>query len=123
MSDRFWRNVFLVSAAFNFIIGASLFFDVGDLVKSQGIEMLRFDALYSPIVGWFIVVFGLMYLALSQDLENKTLALIGLTGKLGIVILMSLAYGGGLVPLSMAALTFVDLVFAGLFAVFLFVPK
>jgi hypothetical protein len=123
MSDQFWRNVFLISAFFNFIIGISLFFDLGPLAAARGIEMMRFDALYSPLIGWFIIVFGLSYLALSQDLANKTLALLGLTGKLGVIILVWFAWASGLAPLSMAALTFVDLVFAVLFAVFLFVPK
>jgi hypothetical protein len=123
MSDGFWRNVFLISACFNFIVGLSMFFDLSAFAEARGIETLPFDALYSPIVGWFVVVFGLMYLALSQDLENKTLAVLGLTGKLGIVILVWFAYGSGLAPLSMAALTLVDLFFAILFAVFLFVPK
>jgi hypothetical protein len=123
MSDQFWRNVFLISAFFNFIIGISLFFDLSAFAAARGIEMMRFDALYSPLIGWFIIVFGLMYLALSQDLANKTLALLGLTGKLGVIILVWFAWASGLAPLSMAALTFVDLVFAILFAVFLFVPK
>lgn len=123
MSDSFWRNVFLVSAAFNFLVGISMFFDLTKFAEAQGLEAMPYDALFSPLIGWFILVFGLMYLALSQDLENKTIALMGLTGKLGVVILVWFAYGSGLAPFTMAALTLIDFVFAGLFAIFLFVPK
>lgn len=123
MSDPFWRNVFLISALFNFAVGISMFFDLTKFAEAQGLEAMPYDALFSPIIGWFIVVFGLMYLALAQDLANKTLALMGLTGKLGIVILVWFAYGSGLAPFTMAALTLIDLLFAALFAIFLFVPK
>lgn len=123
MTDSFWRNVFIVSAIFNFLVGASMFFDLTTFAKAQGLEAIPYSPLFSPIIGWFVIVFGLMYLALSQELQNKTIALLGLTGKLGIVILVWFAYASGLAPLTMALLTLIDLLFAILFAVFLFVPK
>jgi hypothetical protein len=40
-------------------------------------------------------------------------------GKLGVVVLIALAWSRGLAPFAMVGLTLIDLAFAGLFAAFL----
>jgi hypothetical protein len=119
MSDRLWRAVFLTGAVFNWIVGASLMFDTAEFAASAGLEVARYDAFYSPAVGWFIVIFGFLYWAVWRDLENRAIVLIGMVGKLGAVALTWLAFARGLVPFSMAALTLIDVAFAALFATFL----
>lgn len=119
MSDGVWRGVFLASAIFNFIVGISLAFDATELVASMGIEVARYDALWSPVVAWFVIVFGVFYLVVWRDLDNRPIVAISMLGKLGVVVLITLAWSRGLAPFGMVGLTLIDLAFAALFALFL----
>lgn len=123
MSDGIWRGVFLASAIFNFIVGVSLAFDTSEMAASMGLEVARYDAFWSPVAGWFVVLFGVLYLAVWRDLNNRAIAFVGMIGKLGVVALIALAWSRGLAPFGMVALTLVDLVFAALFALFLFTRR
>jgi hypothetical protein len=119
MSDGVWRGVFLASAIFNFIVGISLAFDTSEMAASMGLEVARYDAFWSPIAGWFVILFGVLYLAVWRDLNNRAIAFVGMIGKLGVVALIALAWSRGLAPFGMVALTLVDLAFAILFGLFL----
>ena len=121
MSDSVWRGVFLASAIFNFLVGFSLAIDTSALMASMGLEVARYDALWSPLVGWFVILFGMLYAAVWRDLGNRAIVFVGMLGKLGVVVLVALAWMRGLAPFAMVALTLIDFVFAILFAVFLFI--
>jgi hypothetical protein len=123
MSDAVWRGVFLTSAIFNFIVGFSLAVDTSALMASIGLEVARYDQLWSPLVGAFVILFGMLYIAVWQDLENRAIVFVGMMGKLSVVVLIALAWMRGLAPFAMVALTWIDLVFAILFAVFLFTRR
>lgn len=119
MSDGFWRALFLVGAIFNWIVGASLAFDTNGMAAAMGLEVVAYHPFYSPVAGWFVVVFGLLYFFVSRDLDNRAIALGGLIGKLGVSFIVWAAWWRGLVPGSMAGLVAIDFVFALLFAWFL----
>lgn len=120
MSDGFWRGVFLSSAILNWIVGLSLLVDVTDVAASMGVEMLRFDTLYSPLAGWFVIVFGVLYFAVSRDLAGtRAVVLVSLIGKLGVVALIWAAWLRGEAPTAMVGLTVIDLIYSALFAAFL----
>ena len=123
MSDAVWRGVFLASAIFNFVVGFSLAIDTSAMMASMGLEVARYDALWSPLIGWFVILFGMLYFAVSRDLDNRAIAFIGMLGKLGVVVLIALAWMRGLAPFAMVGLTLIDLVFAILFAAFLFTRR
>lgn len=119
MTDGGWRGVFLASAAFNFLVGVSLAFDMSATMAAMGLEVARYDAFWSPIAAWFVVLFGMLYLAVWRDIENRAIAFVGMVGKLGVVALIALAWMRGLAPFAMVVLVLVDLLFALLFAAFL----
>lgn len=119
MSDGGWRGVFLASAAFNFLVGAGLAFDLSATMAAMGLEVARYDALWSPIAAWFVVLFGVLYLAVWRDLENRAIVFVGMVGKIGVAALITLAWMRGLAPFAMVLLVLVDLLFALLFAAFL----
>lgn len=119
MSDGVWRGVFLTSAIFNFVVGVSLAFDASAMIASMGVEVARYDALWSPLVAWFVIVFGIFYLAVWRNLDNRPIVFISMVGKLGVVALIGLAWSRGLAPFGMVGLTLIDLVFAILFVAFL----
>ena len=123
MRDGVWRGVFLASAVFNFIVGISLAVDASEFAASMGLEVARYDALWSPLVAWFVAMFGVFYLIVWRDLDNKPIVAVGMVGKLGVVVLIALAWSRGLTPFGMVALTLVDLAFAALFALFLFTRR
>jgi hypothetical protein len=123
MSDGVWRGVFFTSAIFNFVVGISLAVDASEFAASMGLEVARYDALWSPIVAWFVTLFGVFYLVVWRDLNNRPIVAIGMVGKLGVVVLMTLAWSRGLAPFAMVGLTLIDLAFAALFALFLFTRR
>lgn len=123
MSDGVWRGVFLTSAIFNFLVGLGLAFDAGATMASMGLEVAPYDAFWSPIAAWFVIVFGVFYLVVWRDLNNRAIVFVGMVGKLGVVALIALAWARGLAPFAMVGLTFVDLAFAALFALFLFTRR
>ena len=119
MSDGFWRIVFLTAAIFNWFVGVSQMFDVSQLAASMGQEAPRYDALYSPLLGWLVILFGALYFVVYRNLENRAIVLIGLAGKGGVFVLVVAAWWRGQAPNSMATLVFVDAIYAALFAIFL----
>jgi hypothetical protein len=119
MSNNLWRVVFLASAMFNGAVGVGMTIDMSQYAIPAGLEAARYDPLYSPVLGWFILLFGFLYLAVWRDLDNRAIVFVGMIGKLGAAALMWLAWARGLAPLSMATLTIVDIFFALLFAAFL----
>lgn len=120
MSDGFWRIVFLTAAIFNWLVGLSLAFDTTQMATSMGLETVPYDAFYSPVTGMFIFLFGLLYFAVWRDLGNRAIVLIGTIGKLGAFALTMSAVWRGLAPASMGGLVVIDLIYAALFAMFLF---
>jgi len=123
MTDGVWRNVFLASAIFNWIVGAAMMFDTSEFAAAAGLEVARYDPFYSPVVGWFILLFGFLYLAVWRDLENRAIVLVGAIGKLGAATLAWLGFARGLIPFSLAAISLVDVAFAAAFAAFLFMRQ
>lgn len=119
MSDGAWRGVFLASAIFNFVVGIGLAVDATALAASMGMEVARYDALWSPVVAWFVILFGVFYLIVWRDLSNRPIVFVGMVGKLGVVVLITLAWSRGLAPFGMVGLTLIDLAFAAVFALFL----
>lgn len=120
MRDSFWRAIFLSAAIFNWIVGLSVAFDTRELAASMGLETLHYDAFYSPVAGWFIILFGMLYFAVWRDLANRAIVVIGTIGKLGAFVLTMAAVWRGLAPTSMAGVVAIDLIYAVLFAAFLF---
>jgi len=75
MSDGFWRGVFLSAAIFNWFVGLSVAFDTREWAASMGLQTLHYDAFYSPIAGWFVILFGMLYFAVWRDLDNRAIVL------------------------------------------------
>ncbi len=120
MSDGFWRAMFFSAAIFNWVVGVSLMFDSSGLAASMGIEAMRYDALYSPVLGWLVIAFGLLYFAVSRDLaQNRTIVWVGALGKAGTVVLTWAAWLRGEAPVSLAMLVAVDVIYTLLFVWFL----
>jgi len=119
VGDQFWRIVFLTAAIFNSAVGLSVAFDTSGWAASLGVETLRYDTLYSPLTGMFIVLFGGFYIAVARDLENRAIVVVSTLGKLTAFMLVVHAWARGLAPAAVAALAVIDLVYAMLFTLFL----
>ena len=76
MSDGIWRVVFLTAAIFNWLVGASLLVDTSAFAASLGMETLRFDPLYTPLVGLFIILFGAFSFCVFLDLNNRAIVVV-----------------------------------------------
>src|SRR5262245_54440580 len=119
MNERFWRTVFVTAAIFNWIVGASLAFDSGAIAAKMGLELVPYHSFYSPLIGWFVILFGMLYFAVSRDLANRPIALIGAIGKAGVGVIVLADWWLGVAPASLALLVVIDLVYVVLFAWFL----
>jgi hypothetical protein len=119
VSDGVWRIVFLTAAIFNWIVGASLLVDNSEFAASLGMETLRYDALYSPLVGLFIILFGAFSFAVYLDLDNRAIVLVNAIGKLSAFAYFIFQWQMGNLPGGAAALGSGDLVYALLFIAFL----
>jgi hypothetical protein len=122
MSDGAWRVVFLTAAIFNWIVGVTQMFDTTGFAAAMGLQVVAYHAFYSPLVGWFIVLFGMFYFAVSRDLSNRTMVLIGTIGKLGVVAFVLYAAAQGIAPMGMVGLVAVDAIYTVLFTLFLMRP-
>ena len=117
---RLWRIVFWSAAALNWLTGLALTFDISTPAKALGIAMARYDTLYSPFVGWLVIVFGVMYAIVARDTgKNHAAILGGALAKAGMFALVWLGVMRGEAPLSMGLLVIAHLVFAILFLAFL----
>jgi hypothetical protein len=119
VNDNVWRGVFLTAAIFNWIVGASLLVDNSALMASLGMEALRFDPLYSPLVGLFIILFGAFSFAVFLDLDNRAIVFVNALGKLSAFAYFIYQWQMGNLPGGAAALGSGDLIYALLFIAFL----
>lgn len=123
MSDAGWRIVFLTAAIFNWIVGASLLVDTSAVAASMGLEFLRFDPFYTPLVGMFIILFGAFSFAVYLDLDNRAIALINAIGKLSAFAYFVLQWQIGNLSGVAAALGGGDLIYGLLFLTFLWTRR
>jgi hypothetical protein len=123
-SERLWRAVWLLAAAHN-ILGGLVFLFLGDWLHAR--EGLAFPEPPIYLVTWalLVMVFGLMYYKVYQDLYNsRQLVLAGIAAKLLMATthLYYLTLGGG-VPRVFWVSVLTNYGFAALFIVFLRVAR
>ncbi|MFZ5609623.1 MAG: hypothetical protein ACOY99_08435 [Pseudomonadota bacterium] len=120
VSDRAWRGVFFIAAAFN--IAAAAFFA---LAPDVALALFQFPPVTGQVVWyalfwWLVAAFGIGYYLVGRDLvANRSIALLGLVGKLGVVVVGAVLWGRGQLSSPMAALVAGDLVFSVFFLLFL----
>jgi uncharacterized membrane protein len=119
VNDNVWRGVFLTAAIFNWIVGASLLADNSAMMASLGMEALRFDPLYSPLVGLFIILFGAFSFAVFLDLDNRAIVFVNALGKLCAFAYFVYQWQIGNLPGGTVTLGSGDLIYALLFIAFL----
>ena len=116
----FWNLVFAASAVFT--LGAGLPFLLAPGVDSLGIGYADTPQtrLMIRMVGLLITVFGIGYaFAALNPVANRVIAWLGVIGKSATVVLLTSAYAAGTIPIPAFVLGLGDVVFVGLFAVFL----
>lgn len=123
MSDGVWRGVFLTAAIFNWAVGLSLLTDTSAFAASIGLQTLRFDPLYTPLVGLFIILFGALSFAVYRDLDNRAIVLVNAIGKLSAFAYFIYQWQIGNLPGGAAALGGGDLVYGLLFIAFLLLRR
>lgn len=116
---EYYRRLFLVAAAWNFLMGFSLLFGEGAMRALTGVGT-PFDPLGKQLFASLVLVFGLGYYIVSRDVSrNEGIVLLGIFGKVLVIALFSIHAALGDISFILAAPTIVDLLFALLFAEFL----
>lgn len=114
-NSNFYKVLFLFSALFNWTVGLLfLFFDRP--VRTAINLKPSLDPTSWHIVLSFILVFGLGYYFISQDLEkNSNIIKMGTIGKLAVFVIYLLDFIKGEIPLLAFMMVVPDLIFALLF--------
>jgi hypothetical protein len=115
----FWRGLFAFAAFVNLAVGGAM-----AAAPARVAEQLGVTGPGGPyaitMVGMMIAVFGVGYAIVARNpAGNRGIVWIGIVGKLGAAALAAMQYAAGLIPTSTFALGMGDVVFAALFALFL----
>ena len=117
--EGYYKNLFLIGAIFNWVV-ALLF-----LIADKNVRQLVGIAPSQDQLSWtllliFVFIFGVGYYWVSVDIhQNRNIAKLGIMGKLSVVILYSIYYFRGNIPLIVLLFVLPDLIFALLFIEFI----
>jgi hypothetical protein len=115
----FWRGLFAFAAFFNLAVGGVLMAAPARVGEQLGVTGPG-GPFAIVMAGMLIAVFGVGYAMVSRNpAGNRGIVWIGLIGKLGAAALAAMQYVAAVIPLSTFLLGMGDLVFAALFALFL----
>jgi hypothetical protein len=115
----FWRGLFAFAALFNLAVGGALLAAPARIAEQLGVSGP--GAPFAIVMsGMLIAVFGIGYAIVARDpAGNRGIVWIGTIGKIGAATLGAMQYVAAIIPLSTFLLGMGDLVFAALFALFL----
>lgn len=114
-----WRIFFCVAALNNLVIGAIMIFAADQAASRIGVTGPAASYIVS-FGGLLIAIFGVAYaLVAYKPLPNRNLVAVGALGKAGAVLLTSLHALAGHIPNNVYQLGMSDLIFAGIFCLFL----
>ncbi|WNC73876.1 hypothetical protein RGQ13_07755 [Thalassotalea psychrophila] len=118
---NYYRNMFLSAAIFNFFAGATILFMFSEFYAFIGGENIQASALleaFRILVALLVLLFGFVYFYISQNIQTehaRALATVSLIGKLIFFgVFSSFAFADQL-PMGMAGLVLLDLVYSLLF--------
>ena len=118
MSDRAWKVLFAVAAAFNFAVGFFILLLPERALAAFGLP-LQPTLLFVQFTGGMVAVFGLCYAAVASDLSRREFVWLGIAGKIFAVVLLTAYRVADLIPQTVFLLGMGDLVFIALFLWFL----
>ncbi len=121
MSESFYKKVFLIGALWNVVGGAVIVLFTGWIFASANLTPPKPSVYYYSWIALF-VTFGIGYYMVYQDMyANKNLVILGIIGKLGFaaIFLAGIAAMPGQIPLFFLIPVIGDLVFVGLYGMFL----
>lgn len=118
-ASPFWRAVFVAAALMNLSVGVGLLFFSGALLPLLDMAAPE-NPLFARLAGGLIAVFGIGYAIVARDPgKHRDIVLLGAIGKAPVPLMIWNGVAAGHASQSMFTLSFGDLAFAALFAVFL----
>ncbi len=121
MSESFYKKVFLIGALWNIGGGVVIVLFTGWIFASANLTPPQPSVYYYAWIALF-VTFGIGYYMVYRDMyANKNLVILGIIGKLGFaaIFLAGIAAMPGQIPLFFLIPVIGDLVFVGLYGMFL----
>jgi predicted acyltransferase len=113
-----WRLVFVAAALFNVMVGLAMLFAPTAISGADAIG--RSELLASRTAALLILTFGVGYgMVAWEPRDHRGIVVLGIIGKLSLVVMVAIMASRGEVPVSTAALVGGDLLFVLLFAAFL----
>lgn len=114
-----WKALFSLAALVNLAVGVGMAVTPAEVAVQLGVTGPGAPYVIT-MVGMMIAVFGVGYAIVARDpTRNRGVAWIGIVGKLGAAGLAAAQFAQGLIPQSTFVLGMGDVVFAALFALFL----
>ena len=114
-----WRVFFAGAAFFNLAVATAML--AAPAAMARHLSIGGAGAPYvAAAVGLLIGAFGIGYaIVASAPSRNRGIVWMGLAGKLGISVLATMQFAAGIIPFRYFALGMGDVVFAVMFAIFL----
>ena len=120
---RFWKAVFWLAAAFNFLVGLPMLVAPEVLLPAIG-QSVPDDLLLTRLAALLIVVLGVGYGMVARDpVANRPILWLGVLGKAPIPMLVWLGGGAAVLTSNAFILSLGDLAFAALFLLYLLTHK
>ena len=117
-NETYYRRMFYIAALWNWIATGTFLFGAS-LMSSMGISA-PIDGVGKQLFCMMVAVFGLGYYLVARDItRNRGIVILGIVGKLGVVVLIMGNVFAGSVQFSFAAPILVDALFVILFVQFL----
>jgi len=112
------KLLFIVAAIFNAVVGFAMLLAYDPLVPWLGLPPR--PTVWIHIIALIVLVFGYVYWRIAKDpLRFREYVVLGIVGKLAFVVAIYGHFLAGDATAALAALVTADLVFAGLFGVYL----
>jgi hypothetical protein len=115
----FWSALFSLAALVNLAVGIGMAVTPAEVAAQLGVDG-RGGPYAITMIGMMIAIFGVGYAIVARDpARNRGIVWLGVIGKLGAAVLAAALYAQALIPQSTFMMGMGDLVFAALFALFL----
>lgn len=118
---KFWSRMFWSAAVFNFAVAIALAFFAGPFYELAGFDYQPTEHIWRYLAALLIGMYGIGYaLAAIDAVLNRNLIILGLVGKLFVVILVIALYLAGEIPVGLPLVASGDLIYVLLFSLFLY---
>src|SRR5262245_194924 len=109
--EGYYKKIFLIGAIFNWVVSLSFLTADNKIRQLVGMNPSQ-DQLSWTLLLIFVFIFGIGYYWVSVDIDqNRNIAKLGIMGKLAFIILYTIYFVKGDIPVTVLLFVLPDLIF------------